>query len=187
MITSAKIIVYVFVVLFSAANIAFAQSIPELDRNPDIKPEELDNISLLSMADSLKPVFWSEEVKYTTDPSASAIRMVYGCTGDFNNDGNTDYALVVNNTQIERDQLVVITAADTHFVLQSFTPLKEIVEKNPFSRMLGAPRCYKKSETGKFTGLEEMEYNMPGDLIRFGWYSWVWDGENGFKEIVTSD
>lgn len=47
--------------------------------------------------------------------------------------------------------------------------------------------CYKKSDTGKFTGLQEMENDMPGDLIRFGWYSYVWNGKNGFKEIITSD
>jgi len=183
-----KIVLCLFLVLFSVAIITFAQSIPELHRNPDIKPENLDNLPLLNKADSLKPVFYSEEAGYTTDPAASSIRKLYGCTGDFNDDENTDYALVVNNAGMEQDQLVVfITAADTLFVLQSFTPLKEITEKNPFSRMLNAPVCYKKSDSGKFVGLEEMEYDMPGDLIRFGWYSWVWDDEDGFKEIITSD
>jgi hypothetical protein len=34
--------------------------------------------------------------------------------------------------------------------------------------------------------LEEQTYKVTGDLIRYGWYTYFWEG-NGLREILTSD
>ncbi|MDX1671692.1 MAG: hypothetical protein R3211_05075 [Balneolaceae bacterium] len=154
-----------------------------------LKPKELNSIPILVAADSLKPVYYAESEGYTTDPPASANLEGYGCKGDFNSDSVTDYALVVRNTRLNMDQLVAdVSGYDSLFTLDTFTSLKEQAEKAPYSRILNPPRCYKRSKSGRFIGIYEQEYEMPGDMIRFGWYSYLWNTENrGFKQIITSD
>lgn len=183
-----KIFCCLLLIVSFGTTFSFAQTFTELHKKLDIKQDDLDNIPLLITSDSLKPIFYTQQEGYTTNPATPTTTKLYGCKADFNDDEKTDYAIVVNNIRIKQDQLVAfITERDTIFALQTFKPLKEIAREKPTSNLLEAPTCYEKSNTGKFVGLEKVEYDMPGDLIRFGWYSWIWDRKNGFKEIVTSD
>jgi len=48
------------------------------------------------------------------------------------------------------------------------------------------PHCIRKAPDGIFVGWEEQKSTVTGDLVRYGWYTYFWQG-NSLKEILTSD
>lgn len=167
---------------------SFAQSIPELNKNPILNSGEIDSLSQISVLGKLKPVLYSENKGFITDLSLHNELQVYGCKGDFNNDKIIDYALILRDPIKTQDKLsVLITGLDTLYTLDTFPTLSEISENDPYSSSLSPPKCYEQSESGTFEGLYGKVHEMPGDLIRYGWYSYVWNNKNGFLEILTSD
>lgn len=179
------IVLYLF-----AHSCLFAQSFPDLQKNPLLTASELDSLAKIIKLDNLKPVYYTtvEGYRYTTDPPNFSDFKGYGCKGDFNNDDIADYALMLRNLRKNTDKLIVfITGSDTSYTLGSYPAFKKISDYPPAFRTIGPPICYKKSASGKFISLYGMENEMPGDLIRFNWYSFVWNKENGFTKILTSD
>jgi len=103
-----------------------------------------------------------------------------GCYGDLNNDGKRDYALLLRNIADDTIQLRVFIRTPDGY--------RGIPIRNPaaFEQEQHIPRCIRKPLDGIVIGVEQETYNVTGDLVQYGWYTYFWEG-NGLKEILTSD
>ena len=106
--------------------------------------------------------------------------LLAACYGDVNSDGKRDYAVLLRNIAEESIELrVFIHTPDGYRVIPVQKPVAVKDE-------LYIPHCIRKPSDGIFVGLEEQQYTVTGDLIRYGWYTYFWEG-NGLREILTSD
>lgn len=106
--------------------------------------------------------------------------LLAACYGDVNSDGKRDYAVLLRNIADGTIELrVFIHTADGYRVLPIQKPVA--FKDEPY-----IPQCIRKPPDGIFVGLEEQKYKVTGDLIRYGWYTYFWEG-NGLREILTSD
>jgi hypothetical protein len=106
--------------------------------------------------------------------------LVAACYGDVNSDGKRDYAVLLRNIADETIELrVFIHTPDGYRVLPVQKPVA--FKDEPY-----IPQCIRKPPDGIFVGLEEQKYKVTGDLIRYGWYTYFWEG-NSLREILTSD
>ncbi|MCI0428813.1 MAG: hypothetical protein L0Z46_12435 [Nitrospiraceae bacterium] len=106
--------------------------------------------------------------------------LLAACYGDLNSDGKRDYALLLRNIADEMIQLrIFIHAPGGYRVIPVQKPVT--FKDGPY-----IPQCIRKPSDGIFVGLEEEKYKVTGDLIRYGWYTYFWEG-NGLREILTSD
>jgi hypothetical protein len=106
--------------------------------------------------------------------------LLAACYGDVNSDGKRDYAVLLRNIAEESIELrVFIHTPDGYRVIPVQKPVA--VKDEPY-----IPHCIRKPSDGIFIGLEEQTYKVTGDLIRYGWYTYFWEG-NGLREILTSD
>jgi hypothetical protein len=103
-----------------------------------------------------------------------------GCFGDVNSDGKRDYALLLRNDADDTIQL--------HVFLHTPDGYRDIPIQKPVALKDGPyiPQCIRKPPNGIFVGLEQQTYKVIGDLVRYGWYTYFWEG-NSLKEILTSD
>ena len=182
------IILCAAIILISSQNLK-GQSIVDLERLPVLQEADLDQIPGIP-GDTLKPIYRGgnfPDSAYVTEPSEN--RKLLGCEGDFDNDGATDYALYIRDTRNKLDQLMAyITGKDKIYMLNDWhKPLNVIAEKNPYSRSLSTVKCRKMPSTGEVTILYGKKIPMRGDMITYGWYSYLWNGDEGFREIITSD
>ena len=106
--------------------------------------------------------------------------LLAGCYGDVNSDGKRDYALLLRNMADDRVQLHVFIHAPDGY--RAIPVQKPIAVAQPQS----VPQCIRKPPDGIFVGLEGQTYNVTGDLVRYGWYTYFWEG-NSLREILTSD
>lgn len=186
-------LVFLCAVVFILPNIVEAQSIIDLERLPAIQEIDLKEVPGLP-DDTLKPIYYGDRERhpgstfgYITEP-ADSLKLL-GCRGDFNNDGTTDYTLYIRDTRNNQDRLVAfVTGKDSVYPLSDWNkPLNAIAEETPYSRGLSTVKCRKMPKTGEVTILYGEKVKMNGDMITYGWYSYLWNGEDGFKEILTSD
>jgi hypothetical protein len=106
--------------------------------------------------------------------------LLAACYGDLNSDGKRDYALLLRNFADETIELrVFIHTPDGYRVIPVQKPVAS--KDEPY-----IPHCIRKPPDGMFVGLEDQTYKVTGDLIRYGWYTYFWEG-NGLREILTSD
>jgi hypothetical protein len=106
--------------------------------------------------------------------------LLAACYGDVNSDGKRDYAVLLRNIAEESIELrVFIHTPDGYRVIPVQKPVA--FKDEPY-----IPHCIRKPSDGIFIGLEEQKYKVTGDLIRYGWYTYFWEG-NGLREILTSD
>jgi hypothetical protein len=106
--------------------------------------------------------------------------LLAACYGDLNSDGKRDYALLLRNIADETIGLrVFIHTPDGYRIIHVQKPVA-------FKDEPSIPQCIRKPPDGIFVGLEEQKYKVTGDLIRYGWYTYFWEG-NGLREILTSD
>jgi hypothetical protein len=106
--------------------------------------------------------------------------LLAGCYGDVNSDGKRDYALLLRNIADDTIQL--------HVFIHTLDGYRDILIQQPVALKDGQyiPQCIRKPADGIFVGLEERKYHVTGDLVRHGWYTYFWEGNN-LKEILTSD
>jgi hypothetical protein len=106
--------------------------------------------------------------------------LLAGCYGDVNSDGKRDYVLLLRNIPDDTIQL--------HVFIHTPDGYRDIPIRQPVALKDGQsiPQCIGKPADGIFVGLEEQKYNVTGDLVRYGWYTYFWEGNN-LKEILTSD
>lgn len=106
--------------------------------------------------------------------------LLAGCYGDLNSDGKRDYALLLRNIVDDTIQLrVFIHTPDGYRDI----PIRKSAA---FEQEQHIPQCIRKPPDGIFLGLEEQKYKVTGDLVRYGWYTYFWEGDS-LKEILTSD
>ena len=106
--------------------------------------------------------------------------LLAGCYGDLNSDGKRDYALLLRNIADDTTQLHVFIHTPNGYQV---TPIQEPVA---FADEQYIPQCMRKPVDGIFVGLEEQKYKVIGDLVRYGWYTYFWEGKS-LKEILTAD
>jgi len=165
------------------------QSLVDLERLPVLQAADLEQIPGIP-SDTLKPIYYGGEFPgnaYITEPSENL--KLLGCRGDFDNDGTADYSLYIRDTRNNQDRLMAyITGKDKMYPLNDWHKALNIVaEENPYSRGLSTVKCRKMPKTREVTILYGKKIPMKGDMITYGWYSYLWNGENGFREILTSD
>jgi hypothetical protein len=106
--------------------------------------------------------------------------LLAACYGDLNSDGKRDYALLLRNIADGAIQLrIFIHTPGGYRVIPVQKPVA--FKDEPY-----IPQCIRKPPDGIFIGLEQDTYKVTGDLIRYGWYTYFWEG-NGLREILTSD
>jgi hypothetical protein len=106
--------------------------------------------------------------------------LLAACYGDLNSDGKRDYALLLRNIADGTIQLrIFIHTPGGYRVIPVQKPVA--FKDEPY-----IPQCIRKPLDGIFVGLEQETYKVTGDLIRYGWYTYFWEG-NGLREILTSD
>lgn len=106
--------------------------------------------------------------------------LLAACYGDLNSDGKRDYALLLRSIADGTIQLrIFIHTPGGYRVIPVQKPVA-------FKDEPSIPQCIRKPPDGIFIGLEQETYKVTGDLIRYGWYTYFWEG-NGLREILTSD
>jgi hypothetical protein len=112
-------------------------------------------------------------------PDKEADVLYAGCYGDFNADGARDYVLLLASAA-DRKKTELVAFVHTRDGYRAM-PLGQGVIDDGY-----IPRCIRRPQDGVFHALEAQEFHVVGDVITYGWYSYLWE-KDGFREILTSD
>jgi hypothetical protein len=103
-----------------------------------------------------------------------------GCYGDLKGDGARDYVLLLaSGANRKKTQLMAFIPRANGYRAIPLGKGGEI--GNGF-----IPQCIRRPSSGVFEGLEGQRFNVVGDLVRYGWYTYFWE-KNDLREILTSD
>ncbi len=192
-----KAIVIIGIVLFASCSDLHAEDCAKQFTIGEYGIPQSDSIaaSRLSIGKQYKPVYMEKrEVNekpedcsevYPSDVFQLHLKrhdtyLLAGCYGDVNSDGKPDYALLLRSIADDSIQL--------HVFIHALDGYRDIPIQKPvaFAQAQSIPHCIRKPPDGIFVGLEEQKYNVTGDLVRYGWYTYFWEGNN-LREILTSD
>ena len=122
-------------------------------------------------------VYAFDVFQLTQDKAADSLYA--GCYGDFNADGARDYVLLLASAG-DRKKTRLEVFIHTHDGYRAISLGQGDVGDGYI------PRCIRRPRNGVFHGLEDEVYQVIGDVVTYGWYSYFWE-KDGFREILTSD
>lgn len=115
--------------------------------------------------------------------------LLAGCISDFNGDDRQDYLLVLQRTLDGMLQMHAFIAQAEHYRVMPISELFELRDSTDQSNLVGpqTPVCGKRPKSGIFQPFrDEPGYRVVGDVIKFGWDSYFWEGYN-FRSVLSSD
>lgn len=149
-----------------------------------------------------RPIYLEKRSVEETDPSLCDYATAYdvfrlnyrdprpllaGCYGDFNGDGNRDYALLLQGSGGEVIPHVFV-AALPHYRVYKLPKVTDPYGFNEDHTLWPGPFCQKKPADGQYKFLENGSVHVVGDVIQVGWYGYYWSPEKReFEAILIQD
>lgn len=113
--------------------------------------------------------------------------LLAGCSGDFDGDNQTDYALLMKGKQ-NVESVVFLNRGNHYRAISLGVPFDRYgFDENRF--IWPGPLCLDKPENNRFSGFDDPT-GVPvfGDLITVGWKTHYWNpAKNAFEALWTSD
>jgi hypothetical protein len=113
--------------------------------------------------------------------------LLAGCYGDFDGDGQRDYALLLREVGGTKVIARVFLARTPRYLVFALGPIIDPYGFNEDPTLWPGPFCQRIPTDGRYRALES-EIHVFGDVIRVGWYAYYWlPAEQRFQDVLVAD
>ncbi len=113
--------------------------------------------------------------------------LLAGCYGDFDGDGQRDYALLLREVGGTKVIAHVFLARTPRYLVFALGRITDPYGFNEDPSLWPGPFCKRKPRSGRYRALDS-EIRVFGDVIQVGWYAYYWlPAEQRFQDVLIED